>query len=251
MNTNVKTAFSLLAFILMLCQASFAKRIEFDYTKETLSNGQLNLNYNYCLVSGWQDNVIVSNALFSDRDHNKDTLVALGAYHNFSKALYLYVNGAYNFSPSVFASNGIETEVGYNIVSPWVLVASYKRRNYPLSFIETYSPGIDYYLTLPAWISARYYVSKANDGTMSYSSLFKLFYDLNDSARAYIGYASGNESYKDLSTAAVFGFNASTTMAGIQVKVVKDLSLKFDVSRESRDNGVTNLSTNYGVSYQW
>ncbi|OGC25167.1 hypothetical protein A2291_01955 [candidate division WOR-1 bacterium RIFOXYB2_FULL_42_35] len=252
-NCANKTLFWLFVLICFFSQASFAQRLEFDYTKETLSNGQLNLSYKYILVSELPDNTFVLGLLFSDYNNNKnkDVLVSLGVYHNFSQALYLYVNGTYNTSPSLLVSSAFEAEVGYSVAKPWVFVANYKRRNFLQSFLDTYSPGLDYYLPFPGWISARYYVSKASDSTMSNSSSIKLFYEPNDFARIYLGYASGNEAYKDISLATTFAFNSTTTMAGIKIELKKGLSLKLDISREIRDNGVTGLSTNYGVAYQW
>ncbi|MFA5105136.1 MAG: YaiO family outer membrane beta-barrel protein [Candidatus Margulisiibacteriota bacterium] len=238
-------------FILTAVSFADAPKFEFDYTKETLSNGQYyNTSYFY-VTKKTANNTMVISVQNSDRNGAKDTSFSLGDYFDISSELYGYINTIINPSPNVLPQNSLELEAGWSRLKPAVLIANYKRRNYPSLFVEIYGIGTDYYFIFPGWLYARIYCSKSSDGITTTSGVTKIFYEPNEKLRLYIGYATGSEAYKDISSAAVFGFKANTPMAGVQYKINDNYGIKADISREYRDSGVIDSLLNIGAFSQW
>lgn len=242
---------ALLAVMALMQATGFAAKIEIDNSKETLTNGQLYSTTNLYLSSEFESNTLVFHFQNSDRNGNIDNIYALGGYFNLSKELYAYVNLFTNPAPNALPKDAVEFEAGWAGIKPWVITGNYRRRNYPSLHVETYGIGTDYYLPFPAWIYLRGYLSKSSDDTTSSSAIIKLFSDTFDRTRIYVGYATGSEAYKDISTAAVFGFNANTPMIGIRYQLSDCYTIKADLSKEYRSNNVDNTLVGLGVSATW
>jgi YaiO family outer membrane protein len=248
---QLKIALMMVLSLLLACPA-MAGKIEISHTFENLSNQQRNTATNLYYFNNFKHFSFESNLEISRRNSREDIIISAGTYHAINQTLYLHLKAGLSPSPQSLPASEYALEAGWAAIAPWVLIANYKIRNYASgTTVNIYSPGFDYYFPFPAWLSARYFIADSSDGTTSHSGLIKLFYQPDKSLRAYIGFATGSEIYRDTSSSSIFGFNADTPMLGIQYKLNKHWGIKTDLSKENRNTGVVNNIVSLGSFFEW
>lgn len=237
--------------ILILASSALAEKAGFDYTKENASNGVLINTYNVFFEKAFSGNKLGLNVIRSERNGKDDITLSAGLTNYFRPDQYIFGSLSIAPTPTYVPRNTIKIEYGNSFIPSYVLVAGYELRDYTSATINSFMAGFDYYPSLPLWMVVRYQMFRSSDGTDSGSYYFKLYSDITDRLRAYIGYAFGSEAYLDVPTSTVIGFSGPTPMAGVQYKFTGTFTGRLDLSSQTRDNGVVNTVMNLGGSFEW
>ena len=189
-----------------------------------------------------------------DKFGNRSQRLGPSLSYRFGERLSVRGSAMWARTARVLPRQSLGTGVSWALPGGWVASADYRQLRFENPVVHVFSPSVEYYPELPAWVRVAFYRSWTHHRTPASPDLsdaavsVQYNHQFGTRIAALVGYAWGNESYSDLSIDRVGRFDANTYTFGGTIQLADGLSTRLLFSRQGRSDGSIQHSLGVGLT---
>jgi YaiO family outer membrane protein len=163
--------------------------------------------------------------------------------HRFGERLWIRGSALWARHAEVLPRQTIGGGISWALPGGWVVSGDYRQLRFQDPLVHVASPSFEYYFEHPGWVRISAHRSWTHYRTTTTPNTTENAFDVRYSRQlgsrfvGTLGYARGNESYRDLSIDRVGSVEANTYMLGVTANLSRRLSTRVSYSHRQSSGG--------------